>query len=280
MIPRLWVCTDQPLPLVVGAIPLHPVAILALVIIGAWWMLIRRGRSGVVALRIAAACAGVLCALTLLFCGMAAAFGASGLNATPVLSFAPVGWALAGVAMLVGAAVYVRSLRRAASLSEEAAFATTVVGWRGAAIWVGILGVSIAAVLALGGRWMIGNDTPYSIPYRLFEWGVVDEIDFSVSDECLTMRALEYGRSDRIGRDAMAALNRRDRSAVGGVAAKMEDLRQNWPPPRRTVTIDGIAWALKFLDRRDEEEVVGSWKQIKYWNDLEGAEPLIVQGLW
>jgi hypothetical protein len=68
---------------------------------------------------------------------------------------------------------------------------------------------------------------------------MVDRLGGAVSDECLALRVVEYGHTDDVGKDAMSALNSRGRSAVTGVADKVEDLRVNWPPSARTVNGGG-----------------------------------------
>jgi len=121
-------------------------------------------------------------------------------------------------------------------------------------------------------RWWIPNVGPASFPYRLWEWGVVDRIGGAVSDECLALRVVEYGDTDDVGGDAMDVLNSRGRSAVAGVAGKVEDLRVNWPPAARTVNGGGIDWFLRFLKRNGDEATAKRWSQFDYEADLMKVE--------
>lgn len=102
---------------------------------------------------------------------------------------------------------------------------------------------------------------------------MIDKINLAVSNECLAMRVLEYG-DNGAGLEAQDELAARDESAVDGVAAKLEELRDHWPPPAQTTTSLGITRLLRFLDRRGETRVVGRWQGTNYQRELTGKEPV------
>jgi len=221
----------------------------------------------------AGASAIVLAVLVLLFGAMAVALLATGLDPSTVLQFAPLGWALGGALLASSLVAYVRT-HGWPTLRER--FATLQGHGRAVGfMWWVMLVACLSASSAIGARYFISDATGgvFSIPYRLFEWGVVDRIDGPVSDECLANRVVEYARYDPNGRRASEELELRGAAAIPGVVAKLQTLRNHWPPAPHTVTDMGIAGLLNFLKRHGETNEVRKWEATDWQHDLLHIEP-------
>jgi len=101
MVARLWVCTEQPIPLTVAALPLHPVVLLLSLALAAWWMLVGRVSGARVILLAVGVAGATLLASTMLFGGLGSALSAMDSNPTYVLQFAPWWWAASGLGLSV-----------------------------------------------------------------------------------------------------------------------------------------------------------------------------------
>lgn len=271
MIARWWVCTEQPLPLRLAALPLHPLILLFALALGAWWMLIGRVSAARLVFLAVGASAALLTASTLLFAGVGMALHALNQNPTFALRFAPWWWGLGG-ALLIGVGMrYVRriglgALRQRLTMPELRA--------SHGCLWVLILIAGLVPSIAIGARYFISDEEGNLVaaPYRLLEWGIIDRVNGAISDECLANRVLEYGDYDPIGRDASEALYSRKDSAVHGVTARLDELAKHWPPKPHTVTRNGIVMLLNFSRRQGRWEAVERWKRIPYDEDLKHIE--------
>lgn len=272
MIARLWVCTEQPIPLSVAALPLHPVVLLLSLALAAWWMLIGRV-SGARLILLAAGVAGAtLLASTMLFGGLGSALSAMDSNPTYVLQFAPWWWAACGLGLMAAA---VRHVRRVGGQTIRERLAMPEVRGRGGCLYgLGLLFcASLSSVIVARPFISDADGNPVAIPYRLLEWGIIDRIGGPISDECLANRVLEYGTYDDNGTDARHALYIRKASAVPGVVTRLNQLADEWPPKPHTVTEVGIDMLLNFLKQHGEWETVRRWEQIPYAKDMEHIEP-------
>jgi hypothetical protein len=122
--------------------------------------------------------------------------------------------------------------------------------------------------MVIAARYAIPDAAPGpSLPYRFFEWAVVDHLG-PPSDECLATRVLEYARDEQVGRDALKALARRGPSAARGVRARLSDLRSHWPPPDYTVKASGIRELLQKLNVYGDHETVRQWADFDWRHDF------------
>lgn len=261
MIPRLWVCTEQPLALELLALPLHPLVPLGLVVVWGVLVLSKRPRLASRAGRLARPLFVALAGLVLVFATLGTLLGWV-INPSGFLGLAPWAWAFAApVALAFGVK---RSMcesegRVKGGLERDAAMLTATA--------VLIFG-SIAARYAISHS----DDRALSIPYRLFEWVVVDELG-PVADECLANRVLEYGLYDDIGDDAASALSHRGPSAGPGVRARMDALYDNWPPPSHTITTSGIGELLLKLKRQGDTVTVRKWEEFDWRGSFPDPKP-------
>jgi hypothetical protein len=127
-------------------------------------------------------------------------------------------------------------------------------------------------LVVIGGRSFTDN-SPTSLVelgYDLFELMVPDQIEVIASDECLMARVLEYGAENpMMGRPAKWKLEARRPAATDGVANKLNEVRDNWPPAPNTVDSSGISWGLEFLRKHGAEHKARRWDDIYWRNDLE-----------
>jgi len=197
----------------------------------------------------------------------------TGVNPTPVLDIAPLGWALLGPlalvtgwrfsqlrALIAGRGLLVRSPGRAKGRVAQ-----------------GLTFMSLASVvltiLIIGGRSLTHNSrtSRIELAYDLFEYAVPDQVLELASDECLMARVLEYGVNDKYdaGESAVAELNERGSSAVDGVASSLNFIRDHWPPEPNTIQPDAIVWGLDFLRKYNAQSKARRWDDIHWDNDLE-----------
>jgi hypothetical protein len=256
VIPRLWVCTDRPAVLEILALPLHVLVLLGFVVIWGTLQLTNRQQLAWRLGRLTQLLFLVLGSLTTAFAVVGMLLGLL-INPSGFLELAPWAWSLAGPIALVLA---VKRARR------------EVMGARGpsGAFYGHPAVATTAAVLAFGliaARYAISDsdNRVLSIPYRLFDWAVIDELG-PVTDECLTSRVLEYSQDDGIGRDAVGALARRGPSAVSGMRARLAELREHWPPPDYTIKTSGIDLLLAQLLRFGDAPTVREWEDFG-WRD-------------
>jgi hypothetical protein len=272
VIARWWVCTEQPLPLWVAALPLHPLVLLLALALAAWWMLIGRVSAARLVFLAVGASTALLAASTLLFAGVGTALFALGQNPTYALRFAPWWWGLGG-ALLIGAAV--RYVRKVGLQAVRERLAVPELRASHGCVWLLVLVAAVVPSIAIVVRYFVSDEEANvaAVPYRLLEWGIIDRLDGPVSDECLANRVLEYGNYNSIGEDASAALYSRKGSAVAGVTARLDELAEHWPPKPHTVTGAGIAALVNFSERYGQRETVERWKKIPYERDLQSIEP-------
>jgi xanthine/uracil permease len=107
VIARSWVYSEQPLPLRLAALPLHPFALLLALALGARWMLGGRVSAARLVFLAVGASVALLTASTLLFAGVGTALYAL---PTYALGFAPWWWGLGGAFLISAAVRYVRKL--------------------------------------------------------------------------------------------------------------------------------------------------------------------------
>lgn len=272
MIARWWVCTEQPIPLRLAALPLHPLVLLLALALGAWWMLVGRVSAARLVFLAVGASSALLGASTLLFAGVGTALFALDQNPTYALRFAPWWWGLGG-ALLVGAAV--RYVRKVGFNSIRERLAMPELRTSHGCVWMLLLIASLGPSITIAARYFISDedDNVAAAPYRLLEWGIIDRVDGPISDECLANRVLEYADYDTNGEEASEALYARSHSAIGGVTARLDELADHWPPKPHTVTRAGISALLNFCERHGERATVDRWEKIPYAQDMQHIEP-------
>lgn len=257
-------CTDQPLALKVLALPLHPLVLLALVV--GWGAFTLSGKRGAarVARSLLATLAAALGGLSLGFALVGWLLGLA-INPSPFLSLAPWAWALVGpLATWLGS----RRARGAVFASRDGQ-SQPPLGF--AFALVATLSASVV-FMVIAARYAIPDAArELSLPYRFFEWAVVDHLG-PPSDECLATRVLEYAGDEQVGRDALKALARRGPSAARGVRARLSDLRSHWPPPDYTVKASGIRQLLQQLNVYGAHETVRQWADLDWRHDSPGPK--------
>jgi hypothetical protein len=249
-------------------------AILLALALCAWWMLIGRVSAARLLLLAVGATGVTLLASVMLFGGVGSALWAMDIDPTYVVGLAPWWWGACGLSLVAIAVRYVRGVGLQA-IRERLAL-PELRGRGGCLYGIGLVACSTLSLMIAARHFINDSDqeggTVASIPYRLFEWGIVDRIPGPVSDECLANRVLEYGKYDRNGTDARDELDLRGDSAVPGVVARLNQLADHWPPKPHTVTRIGIVMLLGFLERQGEVNTVRRWKQIPYNKDMENIE--------
>ena len=278
MIPRVWVCTEQPLALELLSKPLHPLLLLALLMLWSFLKVAERSRAATATLRALGVLSGTLVFLALGF-SVVAWFLRSFFDPTPLLSSARWAWAVAGPIALAVALGRARSTlvsqANGAPESGQPADPTTVEASPLVPTVVIFLSLGLSAVIVAGSVFPYANsDGLPSIPYRLFEWGVADELG-PATDECLALRAIEYGTLDRIGREAMSELSIR-KGAAPGIRAQLDVLRAHWPPPPKSTTDTGIAFLLGILARYGDSSTVKAWEKLDWRQTQDSKKPLEV----
>lgn len=199
---------------------------------------------------------------------------------TPVLSSARWAWAVAGPIALAVAIWRARStLVFQANDSPESGQAedpTTMEASPLVPAVVIFLSFGLSALIVAGyGSPDANSEGLSSIPYRLFEWGVADELG-PATDECLALRAIEYGTLDRIGLEAMNELSFRKGAAAAGVRAQLDVLRAHWPPPPKSTTDTGIEFLLGVLARYGDTSTVKAWEKLDWRQTQDSKKPLEV----
>lgn len=260
---------EPPLILRVLAISLRPIAILLICALALGASLTHRKALARALSRVAAAQALVLVGAVLAF-GMAA-LALTSLNPTPVLKATPLGWALLGpLALVVGW----RFSGVERGNDWRALLGRVVEPKRRMArvVQIGLLVVVLGSSLVVGGRSLMNNSSTslVELAYDLFEYAVPDQIVKLASDECLMARVLEYGINDQYqaGQDAVAELEARGSSAVGGVVSTLNQARQGWPPQPNTLKPGTIGWGLEFLRAHGEKSQADAWNGISWESDL------------
>jgi hypothetical protein len=279
VIPRVWVCTDQPLALELLSKPLHPLLLLALLMLWGFLKVAERPQAVTATLRALGVLSGTLVFLAVAFFAVAW-FVRSFFDPTPLLSSARWAWAVAGPIALAVAIWRARgALVSQANESPESGQAenpTTAEASPLAPAVVIFLSCGLSALIVAGYVSPDANSEGLSsIPYRLFEWGVADELG-PATDECLALRAIEYGTLDRIGLEAMNELSFRKGAATAGVRAQLDVLRAHWPPPPKSTTDTGIGFLLGILARYGDSSTVKAWEKLNWRQTQDSKKPLEV----
>jgi hypothetical protein len=262
VISRVWVCSEQPLVLNVLALPLHPLVLLALVM--CWGGLRLSGKPGAARAvgRVLAWLAALLGALSLGFALVGWLLGLA-INPSPFLSLAPCAWALAGPL-----ALWLGRRRARAVMASSARQSEPSPG----VVMLATLSALVVFILIAARYGIADSARGLSLPYRFFEWAIVDELG-PPTDECLAMRVLEYGRDEEVGRDALKVLARRGPSAAPGVRAQLTELRAHWPPPAYTIKTSGISQLLQKLTIYGDHATVEQWADFGWRHDFPHPKP-------
>ena len=270
MVPRLWTCAEQHPLLVLLSGPLKPLVI-GMLVVGALLALFKeRSTLSRLLLRTALIASVTLVVAVAAFSTASVALAKTGTNPTLILRWTPWVWAgLGPLALAIG-------LRPAFSRED---------GWRNLLqrqapasgrssprflLVSGLVGTLVTTSL-LGARPFISDEHSWlSAPYRLFEFLVPDQIVLIASDECLAKRVLEYGGSDPfVGEPAAETLVAHGSWGIDAVVARLNEVREHWPPEPHRVTKDGVLWSMGFLAKRRAEGNLRSWADITWQQDLD-----------
>lgn len=237
-----------------------------------------RSRAATATLRALGVLSGTLVFLAVAFFAVAW-FVRSFFDPTPVLSSARWAWAVAGPIALAVAIWRARSaLVSQANDSPESGQAEDPTVETSPLVPAIVIFLCFGLSALIVARYVspdANSEGLSSIPYRLFEWGVADELG-PATDECLALRAIEYGTLDRIGLEAMTELSFRKGAATAGIRAQLDVLHAHWPPPPKSTTDTGIGFLLGILARYGDSSTVKAWEKLNWRQTQDSKKPLEV----